>query len=139
MKNKEKKIDVINKQKYEHFISQLIKLFNFNDDLDSFINYLNKINNNNKLNNSIWLFVDRFNLYENLDNALLKILDKLLNKGIIKKHDLLLIDNDYEASDIKDSFKNDKEVLKALKGYTDQHDGEEYEEYDEDEDQEEWD
>jgi hypothetical protein len=51
----------------------------------------------------------------------------------------LLIDNNYEASDIKDSFKNDKEVLKALKGYTDQHDAEEYEEYDEDEDQEEWD
>jgi hypothetical protein len=51
----------------------------------------------------------------------------------------LLIDNNYEASDIKDSFKNDKEVLKALKGYTDQQDGEEYEEYDEDEDQEEWD
>ena len=51
----------------------------------------------------------------------------------------LLIDNNYEASDIKNSFKNDKEVLKALKGYTDQQDGEEYEEYDEDEDQEEWD
>lgn len=48
----------------------------------------------------------------------------------------LLIDNNYEASDIKDSFKNDKEVLKALKGYTDQQDDEEY---DEDEDQEEWD
>ncbi len=51
----------------------------------------------------------------------------------------LLIDNNYEVSDIKDSFKNDKEVLKALKGYTDQHDAEEYEEYDEDEDHEEWD
>jgi len=99
--------NIINKQKYEHFISQLIKLFNFNDDLDSFINYLNKINNNNKLNNSIWLFVDRFNLYENLDNALLKILDKLLNKGIIKKHDLLLIDNDY--------YKNIKYIYKLLK------------------------
>ena len=98
--------NIINKQKYEHFISQLIKLFNFNDDLDSFINYLNKINNNNKLNNSIWLFVDRFNLYENLDNALLKILDKLLNKGIIKKHDLLLIDNDY--------YKNIKYIYKNL-------------------------
>ena len=51
----------------------------------------------------------------------------------------LLIDNNYEVSDIKDSFKNDKEVLKALKGYTDQHDAEEYEVYDEDEDHEEWD
>jgi len=51
----------------------------------------------------------------------------------------LLIDNNYEADEIKDAFKNDKEVLKALKGYTDQHDAEEYEEYDEDEDHEEWD
>jgi len=51
----------------------------------------------------------------------------------------LLIDNNYETEDIKDAFKGDKEVLKALKGYTDQHDAEEYEEYDEDEDQEEWD
>lgn len=99
--------NIINKQKYEHFISQLIKLFNFNDDLDSFINYLNKINNNKKINISIWLFIDRFNLYENLDNALLKILDKLLNKEIIKKHDLLLIDNDY--------YKNIKYIYKLLK------------------------
>lgn len=51
----------------------------------------------------------------------------------------LLIDNNYEANDIKDSFKNDKEILQALKGYTDQHDAEEYEDYDEDEDQEDWD
>ena len=51
----------------------------------------------------------------------------------------LLIDNNHETDDIKDAFKGDKEVLKALKGYTDQHDAEEYEEYDEDEDHEEWD
>ena len=51
----------------------------------------------------------------------------------------LLIDNNYEADDIKNAFRSDKEVLKALKGYAEQHDGEEYEEYDEDEDQEEWD
>jgi len=51
----------------------------------------------------------------------------------------LLIDNNYETDDIKDAFKGDKEVLKALKGYAEQHDAEDYEEYDEDEDQEEWD
>ena len=34
------------------------------------------MNNNKKLNNASWLFVDRFNLYENLDNALLKILEE---------------------------------------------------------------
>ena len=51
----------------------------------------------------------------------------------------LLIDNNYETDDIKDAFKGYKEVLKALKGYAEQHDTEEYEEYDEDEDQEEWD
>ena len=50
----------------------------------------------------------------------------------------LLIDNNYETDDIKDAFKGDKEVLKALKGYADQHDAEEYEEYDEDEDQDDW-
>ena len=52
----------------------------------------------------------------------------------------LLIDNNYEADDIKDAFRGDKEVLTALKGYAEQHDAdEEYEEYDEDDDQEEWD
>jgi hypothetical protein len=51
----------------------------------------------------------------------------------------LLIDNNYEADEIKDAFKGDKEMLKALKGYAEQHDTEEYEDYDEDEDQEEWD
>ena len=51
----------------------------------------------------------------------------------------LLIDNNYETDEIKDSFKGDKEMLKALKGYAEQHDTEEYEEYDEDEDHEEWD
>ena len=50
----------------------------------------------------------------------------------------LLIDNNYEADDIKNAFRGDKEMLKALKGYTDQHDAEEYEEYDEDEDQDDW-
>jgi hypothetical protein len=52
----------------------------------------------------------------------------------------LLIDNNYEADEIKDAFRSDKEVLSALKGYAEQHDvDEDYEEYDEDDDQEEWD
>ena len=40
----------------------------------------------------------------------------------------LLIDNDYEATDIKEAFRGDKEVIVALKEYTDQVE-EEYEEY----------
>jgi len=52
----------------------------------------------------------------------------------------LLIDNNYEAEDIKDAFKGDKEMLTALKENLALNDIEEsYEEYDEDEDQEEWD
>ena len=52
----------------------------------------------------------------------------------------LLIDNNYEADDIKDAFRGDKEVLKGLKGYAEQHDVEDdYEEYDDDIDTDEWD
>ena len=52
----------------------------------------------------------------------------------------LLIDNNYEAEDIKDAFKGEKEVLTALKEYIAQQDTEDaYEEYDEDDDHEEWD
>ena len=52
----------------------------------------------------------------------------------------LLIDNNYEAEDIKNAFRGDKEMLKALKGYAEQHDVEEdYEEYEEDEDTDDWD
>ena len=52
----------------------------------------------------------------------------------------LLIDNNYEAEDIKDAFKGDKEMLTALKENLAHQDSEEsYEDYDEDEDQEEWD
>ena len=32
-----------------------------------------------------------------------------------------LIDNNYEADDIKDAFRGDKEIIKAIKEYTDQH------------------
>jgi len=51
----------------------------------------------------------------------------------------LLIENNYEAGEIKNSFRGDKEIAVALKYYADQHDAEEYEEYDEDEDRDEWD
>jgi len=52
----------------------------------------------------------------------------------------LLIDNNYEAEDIKDAFSGEKEVLTALKEYMAQQDTEEsYEDYDEDDADEEWD
>ena len=51
----------------------------------------------------------------------------------------LLIDNDYEAADIKESFRGDKDILDALKFYVDQHDQEDDYEEDEDEDQDDWD
>ena len=52
----------------------------------------------------------------------------------------LLIDNNYEAEDIKDAFKGEKEVITALKEYMAQQDVEEsYEDYDEDDADEEWD
>ena len=51
----------------------------------------------------------------------------------------LLIDNNYESDDIKSAFKGDKEMLSALKGYTDQQDTEDdSEDYEEDEDQDDW-
>ena len=52
----------------------------------------------------------------------------------------LLIDNNYEAEDIKDAFKGDKEMLTALKENLAHQDTEEsYEDYDEDDTDEEWD
>jgi len=52
----------------------------------------------------------------------------------------LLIDNNYEAEDIKDAFKGEKEVLTAVKEYMAQQDTEEsYEDYDEDDADEDWD
>ena len=52
----------------------------------------------------------------------------------------LLIDNNYEAEDIKDAFKGDKEMLTALKENLAHQDTEEsYEDYDEDDADEEWD
>lgn len=49
----------------------------------------------------------------------------------------MLIDNNYETTDIKEAFRGDKDVLGALKFYAEQHEDEEYEE--DDEDQDEWD
>ena len=53
----------------------------------------------------------------------------------------LLIDNNYEAQDIKESFRGDKDMLNALKDYLEQHDIEDdYEDYEEDEeDTDDWD
>lgn len=50
----------------------------------------------------------------------------------------LLIDTNYESDDIKEAFRGDKEMIKALKDYVDEHDTgfDEYEdEYDEDQDE----
>jgi hypothetical protein len=52
----------------------------------------------------------------------------------------LLIDNDYEAEDIKEAFRSDKELLSALKDYVLEHDTEEeYEDLEEDTDTDDWD
>lgn len=50
----------------------------------------------------------------------------------------LLIENSYEADDIKDAFRGEKEILTALKDYEIEAD-EEYEEIDEDIDIDDWD
>ena len=50
----------------------------------------------------------------------------------------LLIDNNYEADDIKDAFRGEKEILSALKNYVSEHEVDD--EYEEDEDyDDEWD
>ena len=48
-----------------------------------------------------------------------------------------LIDNNYEADEIKDAFRGEKEILTALKDYVSEHEAEEYEEEFDEED--EWD
>ena len=48
----------------------------------------------------------------------------------------LLIDNNYEVDEIKDTFK-DKDITTALKGYAEQHFQDE--EYEEEQDTDEWD
>lgn len=47
-----------------------------------------------------------------------------------------LIDNNYEADEIKDAFRGEKEILTALKDYVSEHEAEEeYEEYEDDDDE----
>lgn len=48
----------------------------------------------------------------------------------------LLIDNNYEADEIKDAFRGEKEILTALKDYVSEHETEEEyeEEYEDEED-----
>lgn len=50
----------------------------------------------------------------------------------------LLIDNDYEAADIKEAFRGDKDILGALKFYVEQHDQEDDEDDDDEQDQDDW-
>lgn len=51
----------------------------------------------------------------------------------------LLIDNNYEADEIKEVFRGDKEVLSALLGYIeDQETEEELEEWDDESDTDDW-
>ena len=51
----------------------------------------------------------------------------------------LLIDNNCEAKDIKDTFKGERVIIAALKAYIDQHDGDEDEDEDfDDTDDDEW-
>lgn len=50
----------------------------------------------------------------------------------------LLIENNYEADEIKECFRGDKEITSALKYYAEQHDAEEYEEYEEEDDLDDW-
>jgi hypothetical protein len=53
----------------------------------------------------------------------------------------VLIDNDYEAADIKEAFRREPAVVEALREYNSQYEEEEYEEeeYEEDEDEDdEW-
>jgi hypothetical protein len=49
-----------------------------------------------------------------------------------------LIDNNYEADEIKESFRGEKEILNALKDYVSEHELEEEYEEDYDDEDEEW-
>jgi hypothetical protein len=88
---------IINKSKYTHLISQLIKLFNF-DDIESLIIYINNINNTNNLEKLIWNFIDQFNLYSKLNDCLFKIFDKLILLKIINKNELIELNNNYSLT-----------------------------------------
>ena len=48
----------------------------------------------------------------------------------------LCIDNDFDVSEIKEAFRGDKEIIKALKAFNDQaeeYDEDDFEDYDDDE------
>jgi hypothetical protein len=47
----------------------------------------------------------------------------------------VLVDNDYDTADIKESFRRETEVMQALRDYNSQFDEEEYEEEAEEEDE----
>jgi hypothetical protein len=52
----------------------------------------------------------------------------------------LLVENNYEANEIKEAFSGDKKILTALKNYIAEHDGEEeFTEEENDDDYDEWD
>ena len=69
-------------------------------------------------------------LYHHIDfNDRSEAADTLIN---------LLIDNDFEADEIKESFRGHKEVLQALKYHVEQNDSTDDDDYDEDL-EEEWD
>ena len=52
----------------------------------------------------------------------------------------LLIDNNYEADEIKEAFRGEKEVTNAVKNYIAQHDAEDeyYDDDEEDDDDDDW-
>jgi len=86
--------NIINKQKYQHLINQLVKLFQ-SDDLDLLIFYLNSVNNINSFEIIMWNFIEKFDLYNKANECIFKIIDKLLTLNILNKNELLLLDNNY--------------------------------------------
>jgi len=101
--------NIINKQKYQHLINQLVKLFQ-SDDLDLLIFYLNSVNNINSFEIIMWNFIEKFDLYNKANECIFKIIDKLLTLNILNKNELLLLDNNYYNTFL---FINNK--LKELK------------------------
>jgi len=70
-------------------------------------------------------------------DALREHIDINERKGAADTLVSFLVDNNFEADEIKDAFRGEKEILNALKDYVSEHEvEEEYEEYDEDEDDE---
>jgi hypothetical protein len=95
---------IINKQKYKHLINQLIKLFQ-TDDLDLLIFYLNSTNNIKSFEIIMWNFIEKFDLYNKLNDCIFKLIDKLLLLKVINKSELLELNNNYYNTLL---FLNDK-------------------------------